>query len=79
MSRSLFLMSPLGILSFCLYVWYNSNVLGFALSYFVLLLSLRSMFVFLKRDRKEVDLDRRGGEEEWEKKRERKPNSGYIM
>lgn len=71
-NESLFLVTSLGLFSFCLLVSSNSDVLAFALSYYILfhyilLLPLRSLFFFpLMRVRKWVDPEKKGGGEGWE-------------
>lgn len=52
----------LGLFSFCLFILYDFAVMSFVLSYFILL-SIRRL-CFLMGDRKLVDPDQRGGEEE---------------
>jgi len=74
--RSWFYCLLLGLFSFWWFALCDSDVMLFLLSLFssfcyVLLLSLRSPWVFLpplpKRDRKEVDLDGRGSGRNWRK------------
>ena len=60
-SGSLILVPFLGLFSFCLFILSNCKVTVFVLSYYILLLSLETCF--LMRDRREVDLDGRVGEE----------------
>ena len=60
-SGSLILVPFLGLFSFCLFILSNCKVTVFVLSYDIVLLSLETCF--LMRDRREVDLDGRVGEE----------------